>query len=454
MPDFVLDTIQTVGWREGAETATKLEVRPESLQRMGAPTGLPAPRGPEYLGPPPDEDPEEPTIGKWAVVVIEEDRDAAAEALSALIAWRREQGYLWGDGIIAVSPSASGTVESWWRRFARAVDADPPHYLMLVGGPDRFPFEFQFDLDLHRATGRLDVSDTPGGPFSWAACRRYAQKGVAYERGEIGLEAKPLFYSLQNDGSTRVSHEYLVLELAKTIPGGVSTLYGDDATVGNLMAALAAAPAPKLVFTASHGVEFPIDPARWGALTDTSFHGRAADAVVSAQIALEAERFGYGSIIFAFACFSAGVPERSMLAFLAGERDAAVAMGARVAPLPRQLLGHPQGPVAFVGHVDRVTSVAFQSSFGMAGITPYRHFASWLRHHDDSPGQHHATVGRALGTMREDARRVGAQVAAALEQAAQSAGDKMSIKEAGRRWIGFHDYRGFILLGDPALTPA
>ena len=93
-----------------------------------------------------------------------------------------------------------------------------------------------------------------------------------------------------------------------------------------------------------------------------------------------------------------------MVDFLAGDTGAAIEMGARVAPLPRQLLGSPKGPVAFVGHVDRVSAVAFQSSFGMAGIAPYRDFTSWLR-------QKSATVGRALETMRENARSVGAQVA-------------------------------------------
>ena len=73
-----------------------------------------------------------------------------------------------------------------------------PYYLLLVGGPDRFPFEFQYELDLYRATGRLDVSDTPGGPFSWDACRRYAEKVVAYEGGKINLTAEATFlFSLQ-----------------------------------------------------------------------------------------------------------------------------------------------------------------------------------------------------------------------------------------------------------------
>jgi hypothetical protein len=413
---------------------------------MAAPAGTPAPLGPDTLGPPPGEDPADPTVGKWAAVVLEADRQAAIDALAPLIDHRRSRNHLWKEGIVAVGPSASGTPESWLRRLERAVGGEGPHYLMLVGGADRFPFELQHELDLRLIAGRLDTSEVPGGPFSWDACRRYAEKVVAYERGRIDLTAKPLFYSLNHQNETRVSHDHLVLKLAQTIPGGVTELYGNAATAGGLMAALAAAPAPKLVFTASHGVEFPADPGRWGALTDAAYRGRADDALVSAQRVHAAERCGQGSILFAFACFSAGVPERSSVDFLVGEGGADGEMEARVAPLPRQLLGALQGPVAFIGHVDRVSAVAFQSSFGMTGIAPFRDFASWLR-------QGSATVGRALETLRENARSVGAQIAGSLARATQNAEHIATVREAGRKWVGFYDYRGFILLGDPALTP-
>jgi hypothetical protein len=446
MPDTVVDAIYTAGWREGAAGATLLEVRPEYLQKMAVPADAPKPLGPKTLKPPPGEDPADPAIGKWAAVVLEQDKDAAVNALASLIAQRGARNYLWKDGVVVLRPAATGTPESWLRRLEQAVGDQGPHYLMLVGGPERFPFEFQHELDLRMISGRLDVSDIPGGPFSWDACRRYAEKVVAYERSEIRLEAKPLFYSLNNQSETRASHDHLVLKLSQTIPRGVTELYGSDATAGNLLAMLSTESAPKLVFTASHGVEFPADPNRWGALTDAAYRGRTDDKLVSADQVHNAERCGHGSIIFAFACFSAGVPERSTLGFFVGENDSVIEMGARVAPLPRQLLGSATGPVVFIGHVDRVSAVAFQSSFGMAGISPFRDFCSWLR-------QKSATVGRALETMREDARSVGAQIAGALARATKNADNIATVREAGRKWVGFYDYRGFILLGDPAVTP-
>jgi hypothetical protein len=443
-----LDTIRTLGWRLGDKKATTLEVTADSITKMGKPGELPKPPEPDFLGPPPGEELWHPEIGRWAIVVREDDRQDAEIHLAPLIDHRRDKGHLWSrespegsDGIITVKASLSGTIESWKRRFKRAA-AKPPYYLLLVGGPDRFPFEMQFDLDGHRATGRLDASDTPGGPFSWEACRRYTEKAVAYERGQIDVDPKPVFYSLQSDDNTDLSHEYLIkpLEQGRT----VQALYGDDATVSGLVDACAAPKGPRLVFTASHGVEHPNDPALWGALTDANFRGRSTDPVLSAKVAADAARFAHGSVFFSFACFSAGVPKSSTVDFLLGSDDRIEELPEQVSPLGRQLLGHAQGPVAFIGHVDRVTAVAFQEWFGYDRVKPYNDFMRWLSYNK-------ATIGCAVETLREYMLRFGAQVASALDEAVQNNGEETSVRKAGRKWVGFHDFRGFMLLGDPAL---
>jgi hypothetical protein len=224
-------------------------------------------------------------------------------------------------------------------------------------------------------------------------------------------------------------------------------LYGDEATASGLLDALDVERAPKVVFAASHGVENPCDAARWGALTAAGFRGRARDPVVSADAIESRDRAGYGSIFFSFACYSAGVPQLSVLRFLADTDAEIEELEPRISPLPRQLLGHPRGPVAFVGHVDRVSAVAFNKSYGMAGIDPYDHFVGWL-------GSREGTLGRAMGTFRDQTKRVGAQIAASLEAATADDGTPANAKEAGRKWVGFNDYRGFMLIGDPALAPA
>jgi hypothetical protein len=268
---------------------------------------------------------------------------------------------------------------------------------------------------------------------------------VAYERGEIKISPKPLFYSVKRDHNTQLSHKYLVQELIKETGASDASLYGEDATVARLGAALAETPAPRLVFTSSHGVEFPQDRNRWGALTDANYRGKPGNAVVSAEVAASFQHFGHGSIFFSFACFSAGVPEKSTLAFLARGGKEVISIGAQVSPLPRLLVGHSGGPVAYVGHVDRVTAVAFQSMWGKPGIEPYRNFALWLTHEG-------TTLGRALGELRVCTRTAGSKISAAFIEKAAKSGEDRSMKAVGRKWIGFHDYRGYLLLGDPALT--
>jgi len=403
--------------------------------------------GPQAAAPPPEGNPELPTVGRWAVVVRDEDRDRAREALRPLIEHRRGLGHLWGaDGILPVRRSLSGALASWRRRFLRGANDQPPYYLLLVGGPDRLPFELQFDLDGYRATGRVDVSDEPGGPFSWEACRRWAERAVAYETGALGVAQPALVYSVAGDEGTRLAHRKLVEPVVEELPGAVTRLTGPEATVCRLCEALGASPAPRLVFTASHGVEFPDRDDCWGALTDVRYRGRAGDAVVSAEVAATKPAFAHGSVVFSFACFSAGVPGSSVVSFLAGDAEVPVEMGARTAALPRQLLGHPAGPVAFIGHVDRVSARAFARAFGRPGAAPYQDFAGWLGHRA-------ATLGRALGTLREHALRGAKRVTEAQREAAAEPGSDARLQAAGEEWIAYHDHRGFLLLGDPALRP-
>ena len=60
-----------------------------------------------------------------------------------------------------------------------------------------------------------------------------------------------------------------------------------------------------------------------------------------------------GAVFFQFACFGYGTPAESDFAhWLGGEPDSVTANEDFVAALPKRLLAHPRGPVAFIGHVD------------------------------------------------------------------------------------------------------
>jgi len=438
-----------MGWRAGAEQATALEERELALDRLRAPAPPPPKTAePEVVrrGPVPERDPDKPTIGKWGILCLESDQASVAQAFAPLIEHRRERNQAWEQPVLALAaPRGGASLDTWRRRLKRAAgNRRLPRYLLIVGGPDRVPFELQFELDQELRTGRIDVAERPAEPLSWTGCRRFAQKVVNYERGALPFDRSVVIYSLDRDEATRQAHAEIVKPLAAAIARPQTPLFGAEATCEALAARLASEAGPGLVFSFSHGVEFPTDPAAWGALTDYRFRGDASASVVSARLVDGCERFGHGSILFAFACFSAGVPASSAHAFYADDKRGEIPGAPMVAPLPRALLGKEQGPVAFVGHVDRVTPRGFCDTMGEMGWAPYRDFADWTL---SSAG----TLGQALSSLRERSLRAAAEVAEACDEIARG-GRGRSLKDLFEQWLAYFDYRGFLLLGDPALT--
>ena len=406
----------------------------------------------------PARDPLVPAIGKWAIVVLERDAAAANDALAPLLARRREQGVAYEGhakaggkpGILVMPRPTSENPERWKEYVERAAGGTPPHHLLFVGGPDRFPFEAQARLDRERCTGRLDVGDSPGGPLSWEACRRYAEKVVAFESGALPVEPRALMYAFGKDRATWQSHDELAVPLRRALESGEligpnvpwskpDVLFADDATVEKLAGRLATT-RPALVFTASHGLERVPDRELWGALTDVRYAGAAGDAVLSAaQIAQGA--FGCGAVVLAFACFSAGVPRRSAMAFLEDKVDLDLSPEPFVPALPRALLAHEKGPVAFVGHVDRTTSLSF--AWGREGPAAFRDFCEW------SLGGF-GTLGQAMRSLRESAAAASLDLADALSPV-PGGGSRGTEQQILKHWIRYHDMRRYLLLGDPAI---
>lgn len=402
----------------------------------------------------PAEDPLDPKHGKWAVVVLESDAKAAEEALSPLVARRVEQGVAFtghasrgGKPGWIVIPRPDSRNPATWERYIKDASVVPmPHYLLFVGGPDRFPFEVVAALDGQRCTGRLDLGDSPLGPLSWDACRVYAEKVVAFEEGKVPVAPRALLYSYGTDRATRQSHDDLAVPLRKMLesgelvaPGVVwskpDVLFGADATVANLIDKLKSQK-PALVFTASHGLE-RAEKGLWGALTDVG-HRSNADPVLSAA-SLPQGAFAPGAVMFCFACFSGGVPEKSAIAFLKSKTEEILSPESFVPALPRALLARPDGPIAFVGHVDRATSFSFQWDSGPAA---FRDFCEW------SVGGY-GTLGQAMRTLREAAADSSIKLTEALSPV--PGGRQGTPQDIFRHWIHYHDLIRYILLGDPAI---
>jgi hypothetical protein len=231
-----------------------------------------------------------------------------------------------------------------------------PQYVLIVGGPEQVPFHFQSILDTVAKVGRVEF-DTMDD------LKTYVGKLIRIETAVEPIVTKEAILFATDAGlpdPTYFSRTYMAQPLADHIRNdlGFTTheLIGDDATKTKLEAILNAKK-PALVYTASHGLgatDKPIDfQKRYnGGICCQHKGSLTLDSLFVADDVPASEPFLEGSVFFHFACFGYGTPaESDYTHWLEGvpeqytEKDF-------VAALPKRLLAHPKGPIAFIGHLD------------------------------------------------------------------------------------------------------
>jgi hypothetical protein len=388
-------------------------------------------------------DPFDPAVGKWAAVVLRDDAARATDALEPLLALRRAEGVAFGGnspGLVVLDRPA--TDRPWqWEEALRDATGDPPHHLLLVGGPRQFPFEVVSSWSARRIVGMLDVADDPLGDFSWDAVARYACKLRDHAAGAPSAR-QALVYAFRTDRATRKSYDQLatpflryLTEQTRHVPAARRPieLLGDEATTRGLLDALRRE-RPALVLTCTHGIEYPQHAAQWGALTGAD-HATAGDPLAAESLAA-GEPFVEGGILFAFACFSAGIPAISALGQLVTPGEPDPEQVPHIAPLPRVALGRARGPLAFIGHVDRASTSSFG---GFDGPAAFQDLADFLL---GGLG----TVGQGMSTFWEQALHATEHLATVLRPGAGS-----TPQQQVAAWIRRHDTAGWLLLGDPCV---
>ena len=216
----------------------------------------------------------------WGVIFADTADPAIQEALHLLLDLRREQagpyfkifagddhGYRTHD-----DPEKRDTKSKFLARYGVGPGpVDPsvgvPYYLLIVGSPEEIPYEFQYQLDVQFAVGRIHFDDLKD-------YEQYARSVVAVERGEVKLPRQVSFFGVANNNdratqlSTRDLIEPIIEKLTTIIKTGNGNQddFGDwqirhfirqEATKANLTRLLGGDQTPALLFTASHGVEFP-----------------------------------------------------------------------------------------------------------------------------------------------------------------------------------------------------
>jgi hypothetical protein len=301
---------------------------------------------------------------KWALLLPPRngETEAIAAALAPLVKHRRGQ-------VIFSPTSPTSTFPEEWilDHYSQLDDDERPYYILLAGSLEAINFRFQYLLDVQAAVGRLsfDQEKLDDRLESYAA---YARKVVDFEtRADASVAKRAIFFATEHagDGATVLSRQYMADPLIKMIKEkGIPCDYieGENATLSNLEATLkgdGSSPAPALVYTASHGLGVPGDKTKdeeirrqlQGAIVCQDYNGAAG--VFSADT-VPVTSFLHGSILFTFACYGAGTPRQSDFFHWVKNPRLLNCRPASdfIAALPKKLLAHPQGPLAFIGHLD------------------------------------------------------------------------------------------------------
>jgi hypothetical protein len=329
-----------------------------------------------------------------------------------------------------------------------------PYYLLIVGDPERIPFEFQYALQTQYAVGRL-YFQTP------AEYSRYARSVVQSENGSFSLPPTIALFGPQDpaDSATTQALDRLFSPLLDTLldrqrdrDWKIDDVLESDATKTRLLNLLGGPETPALLFSGSYGASTPAhDPEQQeiqGAImcqvTPTPRSGvkpeSPQDYLAAGDIGEEARLLG--SIAFLFGGWSAGTPHLdSFPSNRGGQKE--LAPSPFIARLPQRLLGHAKGGMlAVIGHVDQ----AWTTSFSWRGVElAINHFSGTLRRLMEG-----YTVGAAAEPITQRYHQLSSMLAEELQQVFFYDG-KRDDPELAQLNLYTVDTRNFIILGDPAV---
>lgn len=395
----------------------------------------------------------------WGVIFPAGGDPAVREALKPLLEHRRQQAAAGDPRHFRITVLDPGETARKLRQrlpvsFGPVRPWELPYYLLLVGGPEQIPFDFQQQLSVNYAVGRLafDTAEEYG---------RYAESVVAAEREGLPRPRRAVFFGAASpdDEATALSSEHLTRPLASAVGDSrpdwkVESWLAEGASKERLGAILDEAPA--VLFTAGHGMGFepddPRQPPFQGALLTSDWPGPRRwqgripeDFYYAAEDVPDDARLG-GLIGFFFACYSAGTPERDSFAIRDGMPLARVEAKARaprprVSRLPQRLLAHPRGgALGVVGHVDRAWGHSFLdvsgAQTGVFEATFGRLLAGW-------------PLGAAMKYFGLQYAQLAAELTRLLERAKLD--EPVDPREVVTLWTAHNDARAYAVLGDPAV---
>ncbi len=379
----------------------------------------------------------------WGIIVHEREDSRVLKAIEPLLELRRGQVGKHFHSLTFFDRDKPPYQEFFQRHNITHTDVDPekaPYYLLVVGSPALIPFEFQYELDVSHAVGRIFFE-------SAQAYANYAQNVVDAENPPFSPKPSMTLFSSENDPLTQLCTQKLVLPLAKKLEKVVKgwqikTIVGPPADKKRLERLMGGADTPALLFTSGHGLAASRDASRrsreQGSLICSDWDGPGTRLHRSHYFGPEdvgPDADYRGSILFHFACFTAGTPE--YCGFAGPDKSRRLHEKPFVAPLSCRMLAHKSGPLAIIGHVDQ----AFQYSFLWDNrVHEISHFAATF---------HKLATGYPVGAAMEPFNRRFAQVGSKILGEMMSRGPDPKFRL--QYWMGYNDARNYLVLGDPAV---
>jgi len=322
-----------------------------------------------------------------------------------------------------------------------------PRYLLIYGTPEEVPWSVHYVLNTAAFVGRLDLTGE--------GLKHYVDALLNNWAGAASRPEQPVVWAVDHGHPdiTWLMRGAIATPIAKKLAGDnqigekLHSLAGADATAQSLTRTLKDRH-PALIVTTSHGMTGPLNnptlmAQQLGWLVDH-------DYALLDPAALLSEWQPDGAVWYAHACCSAGSDAQSGYQGLVAagspvaETLAAVAdLGARVAPLPKLLLGAEKPLRAFIGQVEPTFDWTLRQPETGQVLTASLQNAVYNRMHRKRP----EPVGLAFEECYRHVGELLSQWNQALRQVTQ--GIEGAELVALRTQLTALDRQSMVILGDP-----
>jgi len=337
-----------------------------------------------------------------------------------------------------------------------------PYYLLIVGDPDSIPFNFQQQLSVSLAVGRVFFKEVE-------SYTHYAESLVDAETRGIAHSQRATFFAVQNDDdavTVRLANQ-LIIPLAKQLSARlpewtVEVFTGSETTKPRLRRLIEGEQIPSFLLISSHGLQFPPghnnQEEKQGSIVCREWSGPRQQTRITGEHYFSADdiddhaRF-HGLIVFLLSDFSGGtpsvddfLPKPSIGKVSQGENGNVLAPKDFIGRLPQRLLSHPNGgALAIVARIQHSWTPSLNSSLDNRSAFSVDVFEDVLTRLFRG-----RRIGHALRPIC-DLQASTAVLLADLVQEIQDGAALVSQEDVALLWARYADARSLIVLGDPAV---